>query len=503
MRLELKAGIHNCVLINDSYNLDLVSLEIALDFMAQQGQRKKHTLILSDLLQSGMPSEKLYSAVAALIMEKGINRLIGVGEAIQHVQSMLPSSIAFKHYPTTEALLADLNTISFHNEAILLKGARIFAFEKLAHRLEQQAHQTILEVNLNALISNLNVFAKHLEPRTKTMVMVKAAAYGSGAIEVARLLAFHQVDYLGVAYTDEGVTLRQAGIQLPIMVLNPEKASFDYLLQYQLEPEIYSLKQLKEFLDFAPADQLPPIHIKVETGMNRLGFSPSDLEKLLGLLKTNVDLKVRSVFSHLVASDNPEHDDFSLQQIKIFQSTYHQISSTLGYRPLRHILNSGGILRFPQHQMDMVRLGVGLYGVQPSRQIADQIEVVNTLKASISQIKQLSAQTTVGYNRSGKVERDSRIATVSIGYADGLPRAAGNGAYQLNVSGKLAPIIGNICMDMCMIDITDIPEAQEGDEVIVFGQNPSVEALAACCHTIPYEIFTNISERVKRVYFQE
>ncbi len=503
MRLELKAGIHNCILINDSYNLDLASLEIALDFMVQQGQREKRSIILSDILQSGLSSKALYLQVANLLLEKGINRLIAVGSTIGQIEPMLSKSIAFHHYTNTVALLHHLPDINFDQEAILIKGARVFAFERVVERLAQQAHQTVLEVNLNALINNLNIYARLLKPATKLMVMVKAAGYGSGAVEVARLLAFHQVDYLGVAYTDEGVVLRKAGIELPILVLNPEKSAFDSLIRYNLEPEIYSLNQLQQYLDFAPTGHLLPIHIKLDTGMHRLGFERQHLDELLRIIKQHPQLQVKSIFSHLVGSDVPEHDVFSLQQINVFQSAYRRLSKSLKYRPLRHLLNTGGILRFPQHQMDMVRLGVGLYGIDTSGSLASQISVVNTLKASISQIKNLPPGETIGYNRSGQIDRASRIATVSIGYADGLPRAAGQGRFQILIQGKLAPTVGNICMDMCMVDVTDIPEAREGDEAVIFGELPTVEELATCCGTIPYEIFTNISERVKRVYFQE
>lgn len=336
------------------------------------------------------------------------------------------------------------------------------------------------------------------------MVMVKASAYGSGAVEVAKQLEFAKVDYLAVAYTDEGVELRKAGIQLPIMVLNPEIATFNDLVDYALEPELSNLLQLQAFSDFVKAqDSDAYIHIKLDTGMHRLGFEAQDIDELIQIIKSNPRIHVKSIMTHLAASEAAEHDSFSKAQIKLFLAHYKRIKSQLGYAPIRHVLNSGGIVRFPEYQMDMVRLGIGLYGIDSSGLIQEQLRVVNTLKATISQIKTIKSGETVSYGRSGKAHKDMRIATLSIGYADGLPRSAGNLAYRVLIRGQQAPIFGTVCMDMCMVDVSHIESVQQGDEVIIFGEAPSVQALAAAVGTIPYEIFTGVADRVKRIYFQE
>lgn len=504
MRLELKAGINNCTVINDSYNSDLNSLDIALQFLDQQRQQPLKTLILSDILQSGQPSILLYQQVAKLIQQHDIHRFIGIGSRIPVLKSILPRSVKSWFYPSTSDFLQALDLSSFGHEAILLKGARHFGFEKIAQTLAEKVHRTALEVHLNALIHNLNVYHQKLDPDTKLMVMVKAAAYGSGSLEVARILEFHQVDYLAVAYADEGAELREGGIQLPIMVLNPEEAVFETLIRYQLEPEIYSPALLQQFAAFTAELTAPfPIHLKVETGMNRLGFELDQADFVITTLQENPQLQVRSIFSHLAASDDSAYDRFTQEQVEHFLLLYRNISDGIGYRPVRHILNSSGISRFPQYQMDMVRLGIGIYGIDSSESMQHQLQTVLHLKATVSQIKHLNPGQSVGYGRVGKVDRPMRLATISIGYADGLRRAAGQGRYQLAVKGQLAPIVGNVCMDMCMIDVTDIPACQEGDEVIVFGTYPKVETLAQVLGTIPYEVFTSISPRVKRVYVQE
>lgn len=504
MRLELKAGINGCTLINDSYNSDLASLDIALQFLDQQSQQTKKSLILSDILQSGQLGDHLYSQVAKLIQEHGIYKLIGIGKAAPTLEQFLPETIQTHFYPDTDVFLQQLQPADFQQEAILLKGARQFAFEKIARLLEQQVHRTTLEVNLNALVHNLNVFHKKLSPHTKLMVMVKAAAYGSGSLEVARLLEFHQVDYLAVAYADEGAELRQGGIRLPILVLNPEEAVFEILVRHRLEPEIYSPALLRKFAAFTTKlTSSFPIHIKVETGMNRLGFEASQLDFLIKTLRDNPQLKVQSVFSHLAASEDKQHDSFTHAQVEQFYGLYQKIADGVGYRPIRHILNSSGISRFSQYQMDMVRLGIGIYGIDNSKQLQSKLQTVLRLKASISQIKQLERGQSIGYGRVGKAQQAMRIGTVSIGYADGLSRRAGQGRYQLIVRHQPAPIIGNVCMDMCMIDLSHIPDCQEGDEVLIFGEKPKVETLAQVMGTIPYEVLTGISSRVKRVYVQE
>ncbi len=502
MRLELKAGINRCTLVNDFYNNDLASLRIALQFAARQARTGQFTLILSDILQSGQEAERLYEKVAAAMLEQRVSRLIGIGEAIPAIREKLPPGFDAVFYPGTDAFLFNLQNQDFRDELILLKGARPFAFERIARRLEQKAHKTVLEVNLTALIHNLNAYNRQLRPGTKMLAMVKASGYGSGAAEVARLLEFHQVDYLGVAYADEGIELRQAGVNLPILVLNPEPSGFDAMYRYRLEPEVYSLPRLDELIRFAGTDKRLSIHLKLDTGMHRLGFEPADLNALTEKLRAFPNLEVRSVFSHLSASDAPQHDDFTHRQAAAFSAMFEAIKTGLGYAPLRHIVNTGGIARFPEYHFDMVRLGIGLYGIDSSG-LHDQLRVVNTLKATISQIKNVPPGDTVGYNRNGPVTRPTRIATISIGYADGFLRLAGGGRYAVLVHGERAPTIGNVCMDMTMVDVTHIPAAREGDEVVVFGENLPVQELAACLQTIPYEVFTNISERVKRVYWQE
>lgn len=503
MRLEIKAGADRCLLINDAYNNDTASLRIALQFAAQQTRKGPLTLILSDILQSGQAQTALYEKVAGIIRENGVQRVLGVGTAVPVLQNFLPPEIAAHFYPTTEALLEALPAFGFHDERILLKGARPFAFERVAERLQQKAHKTVLEINLSALVHNLNVYTKLLRPGTKTMAMVKASAYGSGAAEVAKLLEFHKVDYLGVAYADEGVELREAGVKLPVLVLNPEPASFDVLYRYQLEPEVYSPGLLEEIIAYAGREKTLSIHLKLDTGMHRLGFESADIPVLVARLKAYPNLKVQTVFSHLAAGDAPAHDAFTHRQAAIFTQLYEQIRAGIGYAPIRHLANTGGVARFPEYHFDMVRLGIGLYGIG-TPELQAQLRVVNTLKATISQIKEIAPGDTVGYNRnSGLLERPTRIATISLGYADGFLRLAGNGRYAVGIRGQLAPTIGNVCMDMTMVDISRIPEAKEGDTVVVFGEYPKVQGLAECFQTIPYEVFTNVSDRVKRVYLQE
>jgi Alr-MurF fusion protein len=503
MRLELKAGLNRCTLINDFYNNDLASLRIALQFAAQQTRNRRLTLVLSDILQSGDSPQRLYDKVAAAMTERQVARLIGIGPAVAALGDKLGGAVETHFYPDTAAFLENLGRHEFRDEVLLLKGARPFEFERIARRLEQKAHKTVLEVNLAALIHNLNTYTRLLRPGTRTLAMVKASAYGSGSAEVAKLLEFHQVDYLGVAYADEGIELRQAGVNLPVLVLNPEPASFDALYRHRLEPEVYSLPLLRELLHFSGLEKPLAIHLKLDTGMHRLGFESADIQELGSLLREHPNVQVRSVFSHLAASDAPAHDAFTHRQAAVFSENFDKIKAALGYAPLRHIVNTGGVARFPQYHFDMVRLGIGLYGIDSSG-LQDLLRPVNVLKATVSQIKTVPPGDTVGYNRSGPVaEQPKRIATVSIGYADGLLRLAGGGRYAMLLRGQLAPTIGNVCMDMTMLDVTHIPAAREGDEVVVFGEKPPVQDLAACLQTIPYEVFTNISERVKRVYWQE
>jgi alanine racemase len=512
LRLSLKPALNNSTLIDDSYSLDLNSLTIALDFLVQQNSNSKLTLILSDILQSGQKKTELYQSIAERLNTKGIQRLVGIGNEILEIKSFLNPKITTDFYPSTADFLRNFQTTDFQNESILLKGARTFEFERIARVLERQLHQAVLEVNLNALADNLRVYRSYLKPQTQLMAMVKAAAYGSGIGEVAKFLEYQNVDYLGVAYTDEGIMIRNTGVQLPILVLNPDVGSFEKLILNRLEPEIYSFQMLENFiqtlentkkiypnLDFNHY----PIHIKLDTGMKRLGFELEQIELLKKRLENLPNVTVKSAFSHLVGSDANEHDSFTKHQIKTYEKMYSEIAKILQYQPIRHILNSSGIIRFSDFQFDMVRLGIGLYGIDSSAEIQSKLKNVSTLKASISQIKNIKKGETVGYNRMGKADKDLKSATIGIGYADGFGRSLSNGNGRVFLHGKTAAVIGNVCMDMTMIDITDIPEAQVGDEIEIFGQNLPVQQLAERLQTIPYEVFTNISERVKRIYFQE
>ncbi|MBP7272842.1 MAG: bifunctional UDP-N-acetylmuramoyl-tripeptide:D-alanyl-D-alanine ligase/alanine racemase [Saprospiraceae bacterium] len=505
MRLEVKEGINSCTLINDSYNADITSLAIALNFLRQQGDARK-TLILSDILQSGKQPEKLYSQVFDLLLQNDVQRFIGIGTTIKSINRLFKNDENIENYffDTTDDFLRNVNQLNFHQESILLKGARQFTFERIAQRLEQQNHKTILEVNLNALKHNLNIYSRLLSPKVKLMAMVKAAAYGVGSQEVARLLSFQKIDYLCVAYADEGIELRKAKIKLPIMVLNPEAAAFDSILRYHLEAEMYSIQLLKLFIDFASSAQTKvKIHIKLNTGLNRLGFEPSDIPIIIALLQLQSGIEVASIFTHLAGTDAAEHDEFTHNQVQKFIAMSNDIINGLHYKPLLHVLNSNGIVRFPNYHFDMVRLGIGLYGFDGSNLLKDEIQVVHTLKASVSQIKNLQRGESIGYSRAGVADADKIIATISIGYADGFQRKLSNGNFSVLLHGILAPTIGNVCMDMTMIDITHIPDVKEGDEVIIFGKHPSISDIARAAETIPYEIFTNLSQRIKRVYFQE
>jgi len=500
MRLELKSGINNCTLINDSYNSDLNSLSIALSYLNQQNQHKKKTLILSDIFQSGKSDKELYSEVSELLSKFKINRIIGIGESISNQSSVFKVEKQF--YKTTDEFIDNLIEKYFFDEAILLKGSRSFYFEDISKALEEKAHRTILEINLNALVHNLNQFKAKLLPETKIMVMVKALSYGSGTHEIANVLQYQGVDYLGVAFADEGVALRQAGIKTRIIVMNPESNSFELMLEYNLEPEIYNFKVLRQFVLCASGKGLAdyPIHIKIDSGMHRLGFVSDELDQLISELKNSNQIKVSTIFSHLAASDEEIHDSFTNDQIAFFKSSSNKIISDLGYSITRHILNSAGIERFPNAQFEMVRLGIGLYGISTVDQ--NQLEVVSTLKSTVIQVKQVNRDQTIGYSRQGKAHKDITIAVIPIGYADGLDRRLGNGIGKFFINGCYIPIIGNVCMDMCMVDITDC-NIHEGDEVIIFGKERSVLELAKLLDTIPYEILTSISTRVKRVYFQE
>jgi alanine racemase len=502
MRLEMKTGINQCSVINDSYNSDLGSLTIALDFLKQQKQHERRTVILSDILQSGKNEESLYREVADLLAVKKVSRVFGIGPGLVRQKHLFNTPAEF--YESTDDFLKAFPGIIFREEAILLKGARPFGFEQISKLLQQKAHETVMEINLNAVVHNLNYYRSRLKPDTRIMAMVKATSYGSGSHEIANILQFHHVDYLAVAYSDEGVELRKAGITLPIMVMNPEVQSFDAMVRYRLEPEIYNfrlLNQLNEFLKSYSGDPFR-IHLKLDTGMHRLGFEEDEIAELIVRLKNNRHLMVETVFTHLAASDEVEHDAFTQVQLERFNRMSAVICSSFSYPILRHALNSSGVIRFGEAQFDMVRLGIGLYGFASTSHEQQQLQQVATLKTTISQIKNVSSSETVGYSRKGILDRETLVATVAVGYADGIDRRLGNGNGKMLVNGILVPIIGNICMDMCMLDITDVP-AKEGDEVIVFGPELSVLQLARWMGTIPYEILTGISQRVKRVYYQE
>lgn len=501
MRLALINGIDNCSIIDDSYSADISSLAIALDFLNLQNQHSKRTVILSDFYETGKPNEILYAEISALLTQKNINRLIGIGQNISAFASLFKMQATF--FESTQAFIEQLAQHHFSNETILIKGARKFEFERISKLLTQKIHDTVLEINLNALADNLQYYRAQLQPRVKVMAMVKAFSYGSGSFEIANLLQYHKVDYLAVAYADEGIALRKSGITLPIMVMSPEPSAFEAMLKYKLEPEIYNLTILKSFLNFLPADEMNiPIHLKLDTGMHRLGFEKDDLPELIEILIQNRQLKAVAIFTHLVASDNALHDDFTNEQLKEFNLMYNQLTTSLKYKPIKHVLNTSGITRWKDAQFDMVRIGIGLYGFDSALGDRSTLRTVAVLKTTITQVKTLKAGETVGYSRTGLMKKAGKIATVKIGYADGYNRKFGNGVGKMLVNGKLIPTIGSICMDMCMLDFGDL-EVNVGDEVIVFNEQHTIANLAAQIDTIPYEILTNISQRVKRVYFYE
>ena len=505
MRMELKSGINNCDIIDDSYNSDFNALTIALDFMNQQHSHKERVVILSDILQSELKEEELYEKIALLLKNKGVNFIVGIGEAISRQKDKFDIKKDF--YKDTKEFLSEYPVESFHNQLILIKGARDFGFEKISKILQEKAHETILEINLNNLVKNMNYYRSKLKRDTKLMVMVKAFAYGSGTFEVSNVLKFHHADYLTVAYADEGIELRRKGIDLPIMVMTPEINTFESIIKNNLEPDIYSFRSLSlledaiEKLELSPETQIG-IHIKLDTGMHRLGFLPDDIDELLSRLKKNKNIVVKSVFSHLAGADSQEFNDFTMKQINAYDEMSSKIVSAFSYKILRHVLNSAGISRFTDYQYDMVRLGIGVYGVAPCEEDRGKLKNVISLKTTIVQIKEYEVGETIGYGRRGVIEKKSRIGVVPIGYADGLNRRLGNGAACFYVNGKAAPIIGNICMDMCMIDLTGI-DCKEDDTAILFNEDYPVERIADACGTIPYEILTSISHRVKRIYFQE
>lgn len=501
MRLELKNGINQCSVIDDSYSADISSLAIALDFLNQQNQNPKRTVILSDLYETGKTEETLYQEIAALLHHKKIDRLIGIGPHISQYTDFFNLEKAF--YKDTNAFIETFPVIHFNSETILLKGARRFEFERISKLITQKIHDTVLEINLNAITNNLQFYRSKLKPGVKTMAMVKAFSYGSGSFEIANLLQFQKVDYLAVAYADEGIALRKAGITLPIMVMSPEQSAFDALIKYNLEPEIYNINILESFLKYLKDGFLHyPIHLKIDTGMHRLGFDETEISSLTNILALTHKIKVQSIFSHLVASDAVEHNEFTQHQIEIFTAVSEKITQILGYKPLCHICNTSGITRWPQAHFDMVRIGIGLYGFDLAEDANKNLQTVAVLKTTITQVKEIKPNESVGYSRKGLMSNGGKIATVKIGYADGYSRAFGNGVGKMLVNGVLVPTVGSICMDMCMLDVSEL-DVKPGDEAIVFNEKHTIVKLAEQIGTIPYEILTNISQRVKRVYFYE
>ena len=501
MRLKVKNGINNTTIIDDSYSSDFQSLKIALDFLESQKQHKKKTLILSDIFQSGLTNDELYARVSQLVIAHKIHRVIGIGETISNYKTKFVNCGTFK---STADFIEAFDSLTFENETLLVKGARSFEFEKIVTLLEQKTHETVLEINLNAISHNLSYYKTKLKPTTKLMVMVKAFGYGNGGFEIAKLLEHLKVDYLGVAFADEGISLKIAGIKTQIMVLNPENTSFPSIIQYELEPEIYCMKGLNAFLKIAEQKELHqyPIHLKIDTGMHRLGFQEPDLPLLIETLKNTPSIKVKSILSHLATSDNLENQDFARTQIALFDRLSQRIIEELEIHPFRHILNTSGISNFGESQYDMVRLGIGLYGISNDEKEQKYLENVSTLKSVISQIRTIQKGESVGYSRRFIAEKPTKVATIPIGYADGISRSWGNQIGFVQIKNQKAPILGSICMDMLMVDCTEI-DCTEGDSVIIFGENPTVKEIAEKTHTIPYEILTSISQRVKRVFYRE
>lgn len=502
MRLEIKEAIRDSILINDTFNSDLHSVKVALDVLAQQPFPHK-SLVLTDILQSNLEADKLYRKVADLVNNYQINDLILIGENLPKYRDWFKADA--RSYRTTDAFFKTLSIQNVNNEAILLKGSRPFQLEKVSAFLEKKSHDTVLEINLQAIIDNIKVYKSKLKPKTKMMAMVKANSYGSGSFEIAQTLEHHKIDYLGTAYADEGVELRKAGINLPILVMNPEQSSYGPIIDFKLEPEIYSLRVLKMFVKKLKEKSFTnpyPIHIKIDSGMNRLGFREEEIQELVDFLKEEKSVRIRSVFTHLATADIPSERNFALKQLEKFDKSYDFITSELRIRPIKHALNSSGILNFPEHQYDMVRIGIGMYGISDNEETQKQLKHVSTFKTLISQISTIEKGETVSYGRRFKAMKTTKIATIPVGYADGIRRAFGNGVGKMKVNGNLVPVVGTICMDMMMLDVTDV-ECKEGDEVVIFGSDLSIAELAKQIDTIPYEILTSISSRVKRIYYRE
>lgn len=503
MRLDVRTGKNNCTLINDTYNSDVNSLNIALDFLAQRATSdgSKKILILSDIPQSGLSSKDLYHLASDLIQKKNINKLIAIGKEISAHKSFF-SGIDANFYSNTQEFIESNIWQGFENALILLKGARSFSFERINKLLEVKTHETVLDVDLDAIVHNYNFYRSRLDPKTKIVCMVKADGYGTGEADVAKTLQYHKCDYLAVAVSEEGVQLRKAGITLPIIVLNAEVGGFEELTTYSLEPEVYNFRILDAFIKEAKIQGVTnyPIHLKIDTGMHRLGFTEDDLPELLSKLEAQTSVRVQSIFSHLAASESWDFDEFTHQQINTFKKIAGKIEESCPYPVFKHILNSAGIERFPEEQLDMVRLGISLYGVSASG--LDGLRNVCTLKTTILQVKNIKKGETVGYGRKGSFDYDATIATIRIGYADGLSRQFGNGVGSVLVNGQKAPFVGNICMDLSMIDVTGI-DVKEGDSVIIYGEKLTLIDQAKKINTIPYELLTSISHRVKRIYYKE
>jgi alanine racemase len=501
MRLEKLEGINNCLLINDTYNSDIHAIQIALDVLLSQGKNQRFTAIISDILETGVDKEELYQKLFKLLQERKITRFIGVGPELEAHRSIF-DGISSLFYPNTDALLRDIPNLEFHQENILIKGARNYKFERISGRLEKKSHETVLEIDLTKMGRNLTGIRSKLRKGTKIMVMVKAFAYGSRDYDVARFLEYNRADYLAVAYIDEGITLRKNGITMPIMVLNPEESGYDAMIRYELEPQIYSFRTAEKFVEalkhFGKTTPYP-IHIKLNTGMNRLGFDEHEVAELREYLDKNSLLEVNSIFSHLAASDDAKFNELTGKQIGRFETMASKLNKP---GAMKHILNSSGILRFPDCQYDMVRLGIALYGISSSHEFKAELEPVSKLRTVISQIRKVNAGEGVGYSPKSFLKESKVIGVIPIGYADGLRRKLGNGNGKVFVNGQAAPFIGNICMDMAMIDLTGI-RCEEGETVEIFGQHQSVYDLAKDMETIPYEVLTSISQRVRRVFIQE
>ena len=501
MRLESVNGVRNNLIINDSFNLDLDSLIIAYQFINQYNRDEK-TLVLSDIFDVKNDDVSLYHKVAEITNQQNFKQIFLVGNQISRFQEKFNAKTYT--FSTTKELLESQQLNSIENQLILLKGARIFEFEKIKSHLELQKHDTVLEINLNAILHNINVHKSLLKPETKMCAMVKAYSYGLGGYEIAEFLQHHHIDYLGVAYADEGVDLRKNGITTPILVMNPEQGSYDVIIDYNLEPEIYSLRVLELFanqLQLKGIQQKYPIHIKIETGMHRLGFKEHEIDELVENLK-KYNVKVASIFSHLSSADVPEEDDYTMEQIHTFQRVSSKISEALGYQPIRHILNTAGITYYSDYQFEMVRIGIGMVGISANPEVKKQLQSAVTFKTVISQISEVKQGDSIGYNRKYKAEKDTRIATIPVGYADGIPRLIGNKKGFVGIQNQKVSIVGNICMDMLMVDLQNI-KAKEGDEVIIFNGNPTLEEFSGYCQTIPYEVLTSISRRVKRIYIKD